>query len=152
MTVERAVVLGVPRSGTTFPMHFLDALSEADCVTGHLLPIGIAHLAAQELPGDVRNVLERSFRGSLADYLTTGIYLSRSAALRKWWAASRTVGGLRLAAKGTRTETGISTTTRSGYCIRRSSATALTPATASPSDPRIDLVYLQINDAAYTGS
>ncbi len=104
MTGERAVVLGAPRSGTTFVMHCLDALPEAECVTGNLLPVGIAHLAAQELPDDVRNVLERSFRGGLAEYLTTGVYLSRSAAMRKWWSSRRTLGGLRLAARGVRTE------------------------------------------------
>jgi len=104
VTVERAVVLGVPRSGTTFLMHFLNSVPDAECVTGNLLPIGIIHLAAQELPDDMRDVLARSFRGSLADYLATGAYHSRSAALRKWWIASRRLSDLRFAAKGTRTE------------------------------------------------
>jgi hypothetical protein len=102
--VERAVVLGAPRSGTTFLMGFLDALPSAECVSGNLLPVGIAHLAGQELPGNVREILERSFRGSLTDYLESGTYLSRSAALRKWWVASRRPGALRLAAAAVRTE------------------------------------------------
>jgi len=104
MKVERAIVFGAPRSGTTFLMRFLDALPEAECVSGNQLPIGIAHLAAQELPDDLRDVLERSFRGSLAEHLTTAPYLSRSAALRKWWSASRRLGDLRGAMRGARTE------------------------------------------------
>jgi hypothetical protein len=85
-------------------MDFLDTLPEAECVSGNLLPIGIAHLAAQELPDDVVAVLRRSFRGSLAEYLTTGVYLSRWTALRKWWTASRHLSDLPLATRGTRTE------------------------------------------------
>jgi Sulfotransferase family len=103
-TTERAVVLGAPRSGTSFLMGFLDALPEVESVSGNLLPIGIAHLAAQELPGDVLDVLQRSFRGALAEYLTTSIYHSRWAAMRKWWTASRRPSDLRLASKGIRTE------------------------------------------------
>jgi hypothetical protein len=102
--VERAVVLGAPRSGTTFLMSSLDALPEAECVSGNLLPVGVAHLAAQPLPDEVREVLLRSFRGSLTDYLDSGAYRSRVAAVRKWWVASRRSSGLRLAASGRRTE------------------------------------------------
>lgn len=46
---------------------------------------------------------------------------------------------------------GTSTTTQSGYYVRASTTTSLTPAAADPSNPRIDLVYLQVNDAAYSG-
>ena len=104
MTDERAIVFGAPRSGTTFLMSCLNGLAEAECVSGNLLPVGIAHLAAQELPYYVRDALERSFRGSLADYLSSALYHSRSAALRKWWASSRGLGDLRSAARGMRTE------------------------------------------------
>jgi len=103
--LERAIVLGAPRSGTTFLMGALGALAGAECVSGNLLPVGIAHLAAQEeLPDDVREALERSFRVALADYLTTSLYHARSAALRKWWAASRHPSTLAAALKGRRVE------------------------------------------------
>lgn len=104
MTVKRAIVLGAPRSGTTFLMSALNALPAAECVSGNLLPVGIAHLAAQDLPDHVREALERSFRVALADYLTTSLYHARSAALRKWWAASRRSSTLPAAMKGTRVE------------------------------------------------
>ncbi|HWX96686.1 MAG TPA: sulfotransferase [Solirubrobacteraceae bacterium] len=104
MIVERGVVLGVPRSGTTFLMSALSRLPGAECVTGNLLPVGIAHLAAQDLPEDMRGVLERSFRGALEDYLLSAVYLSRAASMRKWWATGHPPGGLRRAAKGVRIE------------------------------------------------
>ena len=70
-------MLGAPRSGTTFLMGVLGADPALECVSGNLLPVGIAHLAAQDLPESVREGLQRSFRGALADYLTTGLYRSR---------------------------------------------------------------------------
>ncbi|HTD08504.1 MAG TPA: sulfotransferase [Solirubrobacteraceae bacterium] len=104
MTGERAIVLGVPRSGTTFLMRALGCLPEAECVSGNLLPVGIAHLAAQELDGQVRDALERSFRVGLGDYLTTSLYHARSAALRKWWVSGRQRATLTTAIKGKRIE------------------------------------------------
>jgi hypothetical protein len=104
VTVERAIVLGAPRSGTTFLMSALNALPSAECVSGNLLPVGIAHLAAQELPDHVRDTLARSLRGGLNDYLTTSLYHARSAALRKWWASSRRFSTLSPAIKGRRVE------------------------------------------------
>lgn len=85
-------------------MSFLDALPEAECVSGNLLPVGVAHLAAQQLPEDVGDTLRRSFRCSLNDYLESGAYNSRAAALRKWWAASRRPRKLSGAATGRRDE------------------------------------------------
>jgi Sulfotransferase family len=105
MELERALVFGAPRSGTTFLMGFLDALPAAECVSGNLLPVGIAHLAAQEgLPENVDETLERSFRRSLVDYLESGAYRSRSGALRRWWVASRSPRQLPAALKGKRVE------------------------------------------------
>jgi Sulfotransferase family len=104
VTGERAIVLGAPRSGTTFLMSALGGLPVAECVSGNLLPVGIAHLAAQDLPAEVRDALERSFRVGLSDYLTTSLYHARSSALRKWWAASRHVSTLAPAIAGKRVE------------------------------------------------
>jgi hypothetical protein len=104
VNTQRAVVLGAPRSGTTFLISALSALPTAECVSGNLLPVGIAHLAAQELPSEVREALERSFRVGLADYLTTSVYHARSAALRKWWTASRSARTLKDALEGRRNE------------------------------------------------
>ncbi len=86
----RAVVFGAPRSGTTFLMKALNPLPEAECVTGNLFPAELAHLAAQEdLPEETRAVLERSLRGAFRGYLDSGLYRSRTAALRKWLATRK---------------------------------------------------------------
>lgn len=102
--IEQAIVLGAPRSGTTFLMGFLDASPRVECVAGNLLPVGIAHLAAQSLPDDAHDTLRRSFRLSLVDYLESGAYNSRARALQKWWAAGHRPRALRAAARGVRRE------------------------------------------------
>ncbi len=105
MTItDHAIVFGAPRSGTTFLMGVLDALPEAECVTGNLFPIAFAHLAAQPLPAETREVVARGLRGAFRDYADSAVYHSRLAALRKWWVASRRPGELRAAAEGGRAE------------------------------------------------
>ncbi|MGH2863764.1 MAG: sulfotransferase [Solirubrobacteraceae bacterium] len=104
MSIGRVVVFGAPRSGTTFLMSVLNGDPALECVSGNLLPVGIAHLAAQELPQEVRDALERSFRGALDDYLSTSLYHARSAALRKWVAAGRRPSTLVSAIRGSRVE------------------------------------------------
>ncbi|HUB36329.1 MAG TPA: sulfotransferase [Solirubrobacteraceae bacterium] len=84
MSVEYGIVLGAPRSGTTFLMDVLATLPDAECVTGGLLPVGIAHLAAQPLPEDMQALLRRSLRGAIDDYLQGPAFRSQWAALRKW--------------------------------------------------------------------
>jgi hypothetical protein len=104
VSVRTAVVLGAPRSGTTFLMSALSAHPALECVTGNLLPVGVAHLAAQDLPEDLREALERSLRVALADYLESSLYHARTAAIRKWWIASRRPSSLASAATGHRRE------------------------------------------------
>lgn len=129
----RGVVFGAPRSGTTFLMSVLNALPAAECVTGNLLPIGIAHLYAQEPAPQTREALERSFRGALAEYLTSGVYHSRSAALRKWWVAGRRPSGLAEAARGRRTET---------MLIYKEPFLAFAPELAYRALPQARLIYI----------
>ena len=133
MTAERAIVLGAPRSGTTFLIGVLGANPALECVSGNLLPVGIAHLAAQDLPEDFRDALQRSFRGALADYLTTSLYHSRSAALRKWWAASRRPSGLASAIEGRRVER---------MLVYKEPFLAFAPELAYGSLPHARLVYI----------
>ncbi len=133
MTAERAIVLGVPRSGTTFLMAVLNTLVTAECVSGNLLPVGVAHLAAQDLPTDVRETLERSFRVALTDYLRTSIYHARLAALRKWWDASRRISTLEPALRGRRVEQ---------ILIYKEPFLAFAPALAYAALPESRLVYI----------
>jgi hypothetical protein len=85
--METGVILGAPRSGTTFLMSFVDAMPETEAVTGNLLPIVVPHLWRQELTPVVRDALLGAFPKSLDDYLESGMFNSRSAAIRKWMAA-----------------------------------------------------------------
>ncbi len=126
-------MFGAPRSGTTFLMSFLDALPEAECVTGNLLPVGVAQLAAQDLSPGMSEVLQRSFSGAITDYLESSAYRSRAAALRKWWVASRGLRDLRLAARGTRTE---------NLLIYKEPFLALVPEFAYEALPDARIVYI----------
>jgi hypothetical protein len=131
---RRGIVLGVPRSGTTFLMAVLDTLATAECVSGNLLPVGVAHLAAQQdLSDEVREALERSFRVALADYLTTSLYHARLAAMHKWWIASRRISTLRPALQGRRVEDTL---------IYKEPFLAFAPALAYAALPAAPLVYI----------
>ena len=81
------LVFGAPRSGTTFLMRFLDAMPATEAVSGNLLPTVVPHLVNQELSPPVRAALLGAFEKALRDYLESGLFQSRSAALRKWAAA-----------------------------------------------------------------
>jgi Sulfotransferase family len=133
MSSERAIVFGAPRSGTSFLMRALEALPESECVSGNLLPVGIAHLAAQELPDDMREALQRSFSGSLTDYLSSAVYRSRSAAVRKWWISGRRPARLGDAARARRAETMV---------IYKEPFLAFAPAFAYEALPGARLIYL----------
>ena len=78
------VVLGCPRSGTTFLMDVIEAVPEVACVTGVVYPIGALHLAGQPLPAWVRQVLSDDLVHSLNRYLHSGMYHNRAMQLKKW--------------------------------------------------------------------
>ena len=77
MPAARAVVFGPPRSGTTFLMSVLNALTAAECVTGNLLPVifGLGAISAAKYPDGVlaeqsrrlRHLLQRVAPDTLAD-------------------------------------------------------------------------------------
>ena len=62
-------VIGCPRSGTTFLIDCLAALSYTECVSGISFPVPITHLAAQQLPKQTMNCLEYALRSTLNVYL-----------------------------------------------------------------------------------
>lgn len=101
--VEPVVVLGCPRSGTTYLMKVLNTLPDAECMSGTLLPVTIPHIVNRNLPQEVYDALAVGFERALDDYLHTGRYHSRSAAVQKWFAAPTTgPGGLLKALRGPR--------------------------------------------------
>lgn len=104
MPQDHSIVFGAPRSGTTFLMSVLDTVPEAECVTGNLFPTPLIHLAAQEPPPEIEELLVRSFHGAVRDFVESAAYRSRAGALRKWAVADRSPAGLRAAARGERRE------------------------------------------------
>ncbi len=100
--VEFGVVLGCPRSGTTFLMRALNALPDTECVNGIIFPSAIPQVVNQPLPPDIREALTVEFRQSLLRYLHSGFFNARAAAMQKWFAAPSGPGGLWKALQGRR--------------------------------------------------
>ena len=102
MDVDYNVILGCPRSGTTFLVDALQALPNSECITGHLFPLAIAHLVNQPLTAEVYNCLSRSFEFSIQDYLES-IEKARVPAIYRWLSKNLTSQELIQALKGDRT-------------------------------------------------
>lgn len=88
-TTDYGVVLGCPRSGTTYLMRLLQALPDVEALTGTLLPVAVPHVVNAPLAPDVYDALAVGFERSLDAYLHSGRYHTRAAALQKWAASSR---------------------------------------------------------------
>jgi hypothetical protein len=101
--VDYRIVLGAPRSGTTFLMRALTGLPEAECVIGTLLPVAVAHVVNQPLDPAVYDALAVGFERSLDAYLHSGRCRSRAAAVQKWANAPTGLRGLSQALRGRRT-------------------------------------------------
>lgn len=84
MKVQYCIVLGCPRSGTTFLMAALQALANSECISGLLVPVSIPHLVNYSLPTSIYNVLAFELEASFQNYLDSGIPYSRFSALHKW--------------------------------------------------------------------
>lgn len=84
MTVQYCIVLGCPRSGTTFLMTALKALANSECISGLLIPVSIPHLVNYSLPTYVYNTLAGELESSLQNYLDSGIPYSRMLAIHNW--------------------------------------------------------------------
>lgn len=99
------VVLGCPRSGTTFLMETLTALPDVECMTGTLLPVSIPQIVnAETLSPALYDALAVAFERSLDDYMSSGRFHSRAAALQKWVNAPTGLSGLLDAVRGRRSQ------------------------------------------------
>jgi hypothetical protein len=99
------VVLGCPRSGTTFLMEALNGLPDAECMIGTLLPVSIPQIVNADLSPAVYDALAIAFERGLDDYMASGRFHSRGAALQKWVNAPSGIRGLLDAVKGERSIT-----------------------------------------------
>jgi hypothetical protein len=77
------VILGCPRSGTTFLIDSLRAMSYSECISGHLLPIVIPHLVNQHLSPEIYQSLATGFEFTVKDFIES-IDQSRFLAVQKW--------------------------------------------------------------------
>jgi hypothetical protein len=81
--LKYAIVLGCPRSGTTFLMGALNALSNSECISGDHLPVSIPSIVNQKLPKDIVSSLAFGFKHSLDNYLDRETN-SKFNVLHKW--------------------------------------------------------------------
>lgn len=102
MNTQYAVVLGCPRSGTTYLSRLLKTIPEFESVVGTLLPVAIPHVVNQPLDRPIYDALAQGFERSLDAYLHSGRYHSRAAALQKWAQAPTGLQQLWNASKGRR--------------------------------------------------
>lgn len=101
--VRYGIVLGSPRSGTTYLMSVFNSLPEVEALTGTILPTAIPHVVHRDLPPDVYDALAVGFERALDAYLHSGRFRSRAAALQKWINAPTSLTGLLDALRGRRT-------------------------------------------------
>jgi hypothetical protein len=102
MSVQHGIVLGCPRSGTTYLMSVLNTIPNFECLSGTLLPVAIPHVVNQDLDPDVYDALAVGFERAIDAYLHSGRYHSRAAALQKWFRAPTSLTGLFRAMRGDR--------------------------------------------------
>lgn len=81
--VSYNIILGCPRSGTTFLINSLKALPYCECVSGHLLPLSIPHIVNHSIAPEIYQCLLNSFEFSLQDYLSS-ISKARFQYLQQW--------------------------------------------------------------------
>lgn len=84
MTVKYCVVMGCPRSGTTFLIKALNALPYSECINELLIPVCIPHIANHPLPPTIYNALQLGFETSLERYANDGKIYSRLLAIQKY--------------------------------------------------------------------
>ena len=102
MSISHGVVLGSPRSGTTYLMSVLNTIPDLECISGTLLPVAIPHVVNQDLDDDVYDALAVGFERALDAYIHSGRYHSRAGALQKWFRAPSGAADLLKAFRGQR--------------------------------------------------
>jgi len=102
MTIQKHIVFGSPRSGTTFLMRVLNALPTTECVNGIIFSPVVPQILNQPLSQEVYDALLIDFERSLELYLESGFFHARAAALKKWYSAGKPLRGLLPALRGER--------------------------------------------------
>jgi len=82
--VNYNIVIGCPRSGTTFLMNALSALPKSESLIGRILPPHIAHIMNQPISSEVANSLAMALVFSLDDHIDY-IQSHRSYCVEQWF-------------------------------------------------------------------
>lgn len=82
-SVEYKIVLGSPRSRTTFLMKCLNGFPYSECISGHLLPILLPHLVNHSFSPEIHEALSRSIEFSFKDYLESTQF-ARISIIHRW--------------------------------------------------------------------
>lgn len=102
MKPNYSIVLGCPRSGTTFLMKCLNAIPNSECVSGHLVPILTPHLfGAQVLDKAMEEAFCASLKFSFKDYLES-IEYARVPVIAKWLKQDISISELFQSLRGSR--------------------------------------------------
>lgn len=88
--IDYNLILGCPRSGTTFLLEALKPLPYSECISGHLLPLAIPHIVNQSLSPDIYQCLVNSFEFSIQDFLES-IHKARAGSIHKWLTQAMTI-------------------------------------------------------------
>lgn len=78
------IVMGYPRSGTTFLMKCLEAMPYSECVSENLLPYPIPHIASQSIAPEIYQSLCFSFLSIVFNHAESGQARSRYEAFTRW--------------------------------------------------------------------
>ena len=81
--IQYNVILGCPRSGTTFLFEALETLPNSECASGHLFPLALAHIVNYPIAPEIYQCLSNSFEFSIQDFLES-ISNSRIRPIQKW--------------------------------------------------------------------
>lgn len=98
--VDYNVVLGSPRSGTTYLMRLLNSLPDAACLMGTIISTSIPQIVRHQLDPAIYSALAVGFERSLDAYLHSAQFNSRAAAMQKWFNAPTGVSGFIRSVKG----------------------------------------------------
>lgn len=64
-----SVILGCPRSGTTFLIDSIEAVSNSECISGHIFPLFLSHLINNHILPSTYEAISNCFEFSIQDYL-----------------------------------------------------------------------------------
>ena len=101
ITQRRGIVVGCPRSGTTFLSRLLNAAPGVESMIGTLYPVALPHLA-NHVDERTRRVLAIALERSIDEYLHSGRCWSRAMSIQKWFNAPTGIGGFTRALRGQR--------------------------------------------------